>query len=117
MNTPLPISTPIACCAPLHAPGLTDDEAEATAELFRALADPARIRIVNLLSGSDAPVCVCDLTSAVGLSQPTTSFHLKKLVQAGLLGREQRGTWAYYSTDQGAMRRLAAVVKPKGGAR
>lgn len=100
----------IACCAPLAATGLTDDEAEATARLFRALGDPARVRILNLLLFSDEPVCVCDLMPATGVSQPTVSFHLKKLLEAGLLRREERGTWAYYSVDEEAMARLRHVV-------
>ncbi|HYT26015.1 MAG TPA: metalloregulator ArsR/SmtB family transcription factor [Actinomycetota bacterium] len=103
-----------ACCAPLAATSLTDAEARATADLFKALGDRHRVRIVNLLATSPDPVCVCDLTPALGLSQPTVSHHLKKLVLAGLLRREQRGTWAYYSLDQNTLRRLAAVVDPDG---
>ena len=103
-----------ACCAPLAAAVLSDQEAAATASLFKALADPHRVRIVNLLATSAEPVCVCDLVVVVGLAQPTVSHHLKKLVLAGLLRREQRGTWAYYSLDQNTLRRLAAVVDPDG---
>lgn len=106
---------PVACCAPLAAARVSDDEARATAEVFKALGDPARIRIVNLLLTNGVPVCVCDLTPATGLSQPTVSHHLKKLVGAGLLRREQRGTWAYYSIDQAAMKRLATVVDATKG--
>jgi ArsR family transcriptional regulator len=83
--------TPIACCAPLAAPVLSDEEAKATAELFRALADPARVRILNVLATTAEPVCVCHLVDPLRLSQPTVSHHLKKLVDAGLLEREQRG--------------------------
>lgn len=101
---------PAACCAPLGTPSLTDEETTATAALFKALADPHRVRIVNLLATSDEPACVCDLTEPLGLSQPTVSHHLKKLVTAGLLDREQRGTWAYYSLNHTTMRRLAEVV-------
>ena len=81
----------ITCCAPLGAPALTDEEAVATADLFKALADPARVRIVNLLARSGEPVCACDLNEPVGLAQPTVSHHLKKLSDAGLVEREQRG--------------------------
>jgi ArsR family transcriptional regulator len=115
-----PTSSPaagVACCAPLGAPSLSDAEAEATARLFRALADPHRVRIVNLLATSPEPVCVCDLTGPLGIGQPTVSHHLKKLVQAGLLQREQRGTWAYYTLDRDAARRLAAVADLRGAAR
>jgi ArsR family transcriptional regulator len=107
----------IACCAPLAATGLTDEEADGTARLFKALADPARIRIVNALLSSDRPVCVCDLTPATGLAQPTVSFHLRKLLDAGLLRREERGTWAYYSVDDSAMARLRHVADVRKGTR
>lgn len=80
-----------------------------TAALFKALADPGRVRIVNLLANSEQAVCVCDLTQALGLSQPTVSFHLKKLTQAGLLTREQKGIWAYYSLDRTALARLSEM--------
>jgi ArsR family transcriptional regulator len=66
-----------ACCAPLAAPALSADAAAATAALFRALADPHRVRIVNLLATSAEPVCVCDLQALLGLAQPTVSHHLK----------------------------------------
>jgi ArsR family transcriptional regulator, arsenate/arsenite/antimonite-responsive transcriptional repressor len=108
---------PAACCAPLDAPSLLPAEAEATARLFRALADPHRVKIINLLATSPDPVCVCEFTEPLGLSQPTVSHHLKKLVQAGLLDREQRGTWAYYSLNREALGRLAAVADLQGGTR
>ena len=108
-------SSAVACCAPLGAPAISDAEARATAELFRALADPARVKLVNRLATSPEPVCVCDLTEPLGLSQPTVSHHLKKLLAAGLLEREQRGVWAYYSLNRDAMRRLAAVANLESG--
>ena len=104
----------VQCCAPLVAPGISAAEAEATAALFRALSDPTRVRIVNLLANSPDPVCVCDMNAHFELSQPTMSHHLKKLVSAGLLTREQRGTWAYYGVDGSALRRLAEVVRAGG---
>jgi ArsR family transcriptional regulator len=70
---------------------LCDEEAEATAAPFRALEDPARVRIVNLLATAGEAVCACNLNEPVGLSQPTVSHHLEKLVDVGLLEREQRG--------------------------
>jgi ArsR family transcriptional regulator len=109
LNT-LPV---ISCCAPLAAPSLSDDEAEATATLFRALADPTRVTIVNMLSRTEEPVCVCEFVPAVGLSQPTVSHHLKKLTDAGLLEREERGKWAYYSLSGEAIERLASLVEFK----
>ena len=105
----------IACCAPLDSPGLSDNEADATAALFRALGDPARVRIVNLLAGASGAVCVCELTAALELAQPTVSHHLKKLHTAGLLEREQRGKWAFYSLSDVAVRKLAAVTNLKEG--
>ncbi len=117
MKVPGMTSTPsaaIACCAPLAAPTLGEEEAEATAELFRALGDPARVRIVNLLATRGGPVCACELYGPLGLAQPTVSHHLKKLVEAGLLEREQRGKWAYFSLNRDAVEKLAAVADLKG---
>ncbi|HEX4526358.1 MAG TPA: metalloregulator ArsR/SmtB family transcription factor [Gaiellaceae bacterium] len=104
----------VACCAALAAPEISDQEAEATAELFRSLGDPHRVKIVNLLALSGEPVCVCELIEPLGLGQPTVSHHLKKLTDAGLLDREQRGKWAYFSLNSDALRTLAAVVDLKG---
>jgi len=106
-------ATPAACCVPLAAPDLSAEDAAATATVFKALADPARVRIVNLLETAGEPVCVCDLVAAIGLSQATVSFHLKKLLDVGLLRREQRGTWAYYSLDRAHLGRLAHVFTTK----
>jgi ArsR family transcriptional regulator len=104
----------VVCCAPLAAPVLSDDEADATAELFKALADPARVRAVNLLATSDEPVCICNLVEPLGLSQPTVSHHMKKLLDAGLVDREQRGKWAYFSLRRDAVEKLALVADLKG---
>ena len=105
---------PVACCAPLTAPTLSDEEATATAELFKALSDPARVRALNLLATSDEPVCVCNLVEPLGLSQPTVSHHMKKLLDAGVVEREQRGKWAYFSLRRDAVEKLAAVADLKG---
>jgi len=105
---------PVSCCGALAAPTLSDVEASATAEVFKALADPARVRIVNVLATSGEPVCVCNLTEPLGLSQPTVSHHLKKLTDAGLLEREQRGKWAYFSLRPEAVAKLSSVVEMKG---
>jgi ArsR family transcriptional regulator, arsenate/arsenite/antimonite-responsive transcriptional repressor len=104
----------VVCCAPLAASTLTDEEATATAELFRALGDPARVRLVNLIATSDGAVCQCDLIEPVGLSQPTVSHHMKKLLEVGLVDREQRGKWAYFTLKPEAARKLAAVADLKG---
>src|SRR3972149_7686520 len=108
---------PAACCIALGATGMSEEDAETTAEVFKALADPGRVKIVTLLANAPGPVCVCDLTPELGLSQPTVSFHLKKLVQAGLLERERRGAWVYYSVNRGAVLRLSWVFWPEGGGR
>jgi ArsR family transcriptional regulator len=102
--------TPVSCCAPLAAPVLSGEEAEATATLFKALGDPARVRIMNLLAGSEQPVCVCELIEPLGLAQATVSHHLKKLSDAGLLDREERGKWAYFSINPEAMARVASLA-------
>ena len=104
----------IESCAPLAAGALSQEEAEATADLFSALSDPARVRIVNLLATAGEPVCACNLNEPVGLAQPTVSHHLKKLVESGLLEREQRGRWAYFSLREDAVEKLAAVADLRG---
>jgi len=102
---------PAECCAALAAAGMSGEDAATTAQVFKALADPNRVRIVNLLANAEGPVCVCDLTPQLELSQSTVSFHLKKLATAGLLRREQRSVWAYYSIDRSALDRLATVFR------
>lgn len=104
------------CCRPLAALTLTDAEAEATAAVFRALADPHRVRIVNLLAASggttgEGSVCVCELTEPLGLSQPTVSHHLKKLYDAGIVERAQRGRWAFYALRTEALQTLATIAQ------
>src|SRR5262245_58361129 len=108
MTATLPI---ISCCTPLAAETLSDEKADATAAIFKALGDPARVKIVNLLARSGgAPVCACEFEPALGLSQPTVSHHLKKLTDVGLLEREQRGKWAYFSLNPEAMAQVARLV-------
>jgi ArsR family transcriptional regulator len=104
----------VDCCAPVVSPDMTPKQAGALASLFKALADPHRVRIISLLANADGPVCVCEFMPQLGLSQATVSFHLKKLLTAGLITREERGTWAYYSLDRGALDRLAGVFEPEG---
>jgi Predicted transcriptional regulators len=107
-------TAPAACCVPIAREGMSHEDAEVTAKLFKALADPHRVRVVNRLAVSGEPVCVCDLTEMLGLAQPTVSFHMKKLMDAGLLEREQRGVWAYYSLREDAVRRLGQVLSLEG---
>src|SRR4051812_8021177 len=110
MNDPSRCCGDAACCAPLAAPSMSAGEADATAALFRALSDPARVRLVNLLATAREPVCQCDLVPPLELTQGTVSHHLKKLVAVGLVAREQRGIWAYYSINPAAMAQLARLT-------
>jgi ArsR family transcriptional regulator len=99
------------CCQPIGAPSLSDEEAEATAQVFKSLADPARVKIMSMLAASDEAVCACEFPASLGLSQATVSHHLKKLTETGLLLREQRGKWAYFSLDPDALDRLESLVR------
>jgi ArsR family transcriptional regulator len=88
---------PTGCCSPLTTDGLGETEAAELAVMFKALADPARVRLVSLIANSpDAEACVCDLVPPLERSQATVSHHLALLVEAGLLTREKRGKWAWY---------------------
>jgi ArsR family transcriptional regulator len=109
--------TPATRCAPLASADLTDAEAVATARLFKSLGDPNRVRIVNQLARAVGPVCACDLNRSLAVAQPTVSFHLKKLVEAGVLRRDPRGVWAYFSIDPVAAERLRGVLDLSGGPR
>jgi ArsR family transcriptional regulator len=106
---------PVECCTPVAEPGITDEQASTLAAIFKALSDPSRVRIVNVLANAKDAVCVCEFMPLLGLSQGTVSFHLKKLLDVGLLEREQRGTWAYYSLNPDALDRLADVFITKEG--
>jgi len=112
-NTVTESKTPVvvACCTPLDSVDMTPDQAEQAAAMFKALADPARIRIVNLLANAPDAACVCDITPHVELSQPTVSFHLKKLLNAGIVERTQRGKWAYYSLRTGVLGEIADALE------
>lgn len=86
-----------ACCSPLTGAALDVADAERLARMFKALGDPTRVRLLSLIAAhADGEACICDLTDPVGLSQPTVSHHMKQLVGAGLVTREQRGKWAFY---------------------
>lgn len=100
------------CCRAGSTPVLGAAEAERLAVLLKAVADPARLRLLSLVAGaSTGEMCVCDLTGPVGLSQPTVSHHMKVLVDTGLLSREQRGKWAYYRVVPAAMEGLIAALR------
>jgi ArsR family transcriptional regulator, arsenate/arsenite/antimonite-responsive transcriptional repressor len=96
------------CCGP-GTPALEPAAAEELASTFKALADPTRVSIINRLATGEA-CCVCDLTDAFELSQPTVSHHLRILRQAGLVHVERRGTWAYYRLIPDAIERLRSVL-------
>lgn len=102
------------CCGTASGPGLALAEAERLAGLLKAVADPTRLRLLSLVARSPGgEACICDLTAPVGLSQPTVSHHMRILVEAGLLAREQRGRWAFYRVVPGAVERLSdAVLEP-----
>ncbi|SDO91262.1 transcriptional regulator, ArsR family [Klenkia soli] len=100
-----------ACCAPLVAAPISPADADALARTLKALADPARLRLLSLVAAHDGgEACVCDLTDPVGLSQPTVSHHLKVLVDAGLLTRDKRGVWAYYALVPDTLDSVAAAL-------
>ena len=103
--------TLIACCSPLGATPLSDEDAEATAQVFKALSDPARVKVISMLATAGEPVCACEFPPALALSQATVSHHLKKLTEAGLLDREQRGKWAYFSLNEEALEQLEGLVR------
>lgn len=106
----------LACCGPLDGETLAHDEAAVTARLFKALSDPHRVQIVNLLASRREALCVCEFTEPLGIGQPTVSHHLKTLTAAGLVGRQQRGRWAYYSLQQDVMDCLASVLTSRAPA-
>lgn len=112
--TLLPVLDPVAdtvCCPPAGGPALDAGEAKQQALVFKALADPNRLRLLSIIKASSSgSTCVCDLTEPLDLSQPTVSHHLKILVEAGLLLREKRGTWAYFSLAPGALEDVANLL-------
>jgi ArsR family transcriptional regulator len=107
-----------ACCPGLSAAPLGEDQAAELAKVFKALGDPVRLRLMSMIAsrGEGGEVCVCELTPAFDLSQPTISHHLKLLRQAGLIDCERRGTWVYYWVLPGVLDKLAAfLTTPNAG--
>jgi ArsR family transcriptional regulator, arsenate/arsenite/antimonite-responsive transcriptional repressor len=105
-----------ACCSPLAGGALDEDAAERLARVFRALGDRHRVRLLSLIAAAaDGEACICDLTAPVGLSQPTISHHMKLLVGAGLVTRDQRGKWAYYRVVPEAMLALSETLRVPAG--
>ncbi|MFF3755261.1 ArsR/SmtB family transcription factor [Streptomyces sp. NPDC002018] len=98
--------------APLGTAPLDEDQSAELAKIFKALGDPVRLRLLSMIaSRAGGEVCVCDLTPAFDLSQPTISHHLKLLRQAGLIDCERRGTWVYYWVLPGTLDRLSAFLR------
>lgn len=107
-----PVAEGPTCCPTGLAEPMDRSTAEDLARLFKAVADPARLQVLALIRSADNDeCCVCDLTGPLGLSQPTVSHHLKKLQDAGLVRREQRGTWAWFSVVPDRLEELAAVLR------
>ena len=105
-----PVQT-VACSSPLTREPLSADAAERIAPLLKALADPVRLRLLSLVaSHGNGEACVCDLTDAFALSQPTISHHLKVLHEVGLVDRTKRGVWVYYAVRRDALADVAALI-------
>src|SRR3954451_20572698 len=103
----LPVVSPVACCTPATSAAMSEQDAVQLARTLKALADPARLRLLSLIAAQEgAEACVCDLIEPVGLSQPTVSHHLKVLTDAGLITRDTRGVWAYFALVPGALESL-----------
>ena len=109
---PLPVVDGlVACCTSLLDCCVSDEAATLAARAFKALSDPARLRLfATIASAETGEACVCDLVDTVDLSQPTVSHHLKVLTDAGLLERERRGSWAFYRVRNDSVRDLAAIL-------
>jgi ArsR family transcriptional regulator len=101
------------CCAPVAHGVLDVEEASGLARMFKALGDPTRVRLLSLIAAQpEREACICDLIEPVGLSQPTVSHHMKQLVDAGLVIREQRGRWAYYRLVDDTLTALSGSLLP-----
>jgi ArsR family transcriptional regulator, arsenate/arsenite/antimonite-responsive transcriptional repressor len=115
---PLPLidATPAAaCCAPLADAPLSAGDATQLAARMKALADPARLRVLSILLASESQeACTCDLTAPLGLGQPTVTHHLRKLLDAGLVTADRRGVWTYYRLVPDALTALADALTPTG---
>src|SRR6266481_3923151 len=96
------------CCEPVVYPDIERVEAERMAGVAKALGDPIRMQLVDVLRKHAGKVCVCELVPLFDLSQPTVSHHLKKLRDAGIVGSERPGLWAYYYVIPGALNELSA---------
>ena len=106
----LPVLDAAACCAPLTRDAMTQPQAEDLARSLKAIADPARLRLISIIAASEGQeACVCDLTEPLDIGQPTVSHHLKVLTDAGFVTRSKRGTWAYYKLVPGALEAVSRI--------
>ncbi|MDS0133061.1 MULTISPECIES: metalloregulator ArsR/SmtB family transcription factor [unclassified Amycolatopsis] len=113
MPKQLPLVAMDACCSPLAREPLNESQAVELSKLFKAMADPVRLRLLSLIaSHAGGEACVCDLTDAFDLTGPTISHHLKVLRESGLITGERRGTWVYYRVHPEVLARLSAVLVP-----
>ncbi|MFD3164709.1 ArsR/SmtB family transcription factor [Herpetosiphon sp. NSE202] len=103
------IAQTTGCCTPASA-GINESEAEAISADFQVFAHPVRVQLLTLLTRSSEDVCVCDLEAAVAVKQPTVSYHLKLLREAGLVSYERRGPWAYYRVEREHLASLKARI-------
>jgi ArsR family transcriptional regulator len=109
--TLLPVIEAVACCAPLTRDPLSQSQADDLARSLKAIADPARLRLISIIAASEGQeACVCDLTEPLNIGQPTVSHHLKVLADAGFVTRSKRGTWAYYKLVPGALDSLSRLL-------
>jgi ArsR family transcriptional regulator len=124
MPKPLPVVQPVqsvpdgvACCAPLADAPLAPDQAQVLATQLKALADPARLRLLSILLASpDLEACTCNLTDPLGLTQPTVTHHLRRLLDANLVTAERRGVWTYYRAVPQALAVIAGALTPEARA-
>jgi ArsR family transcriptional regulator, arsenate/arsenite/antimonite-responsive transcriptional repressor len=102
------------CCAPLACEPLPESGAKELALLFKAVADPVRLRLLSLIACHEGgESCVCDLTATFDMTAPSVSYHLRILREAGLISSDRRGTWVYYRVEPAVMARMSAVLLPQ----
>ena len=101
------------CCAPLACEPISAADADELAALFKAVADPVRLRLLSLIACHEGgESCVCDLLDEFDVTAPSVSYHLRLLREAGLISAERRGTWVYYRANPDVMRRMSAILAP-----
>ena len=112
-STPSAKSALVSCCTPVTGSLIDQAAAESLAHVFKALGDPTRVRLLSLIAAAeDGEACACDLIEPVGLAQPTVSHHMKLLVDAGLVSREQRGKWAHYRVIDETLKTIRQALEP-----